>query len=170
MEKLKFIGLVNFLDKYNILNENQFSFRSGRSTTQAYLPVTDKIQRAIENELYSCGIFALFDTVDHNIFFAKLDQYGIRGLPNNCFRSYLTNRQQTNSDSDLLQMTYGVPKGSVLGPVLLLIYINEFINSSSIFDFPFLDDDSNLQFLLQQQKLESPLQYSVTVCSVCRCT
>ena len=170
MEKLKFIRLVNFLDKYNILNENQFSFRSGRSTTQAYLPVTDKIQRAIENELYSCGIFALFDTVDHNIFFAKLDQYGIRGLPNNCFRSYLTNRQQINSDSDLLQMTYGVPEGSVLGPVLLLIYINEFINSSSILDFPFLDDDSNLQFLLQQQKLESPLLYSVTVCSVCRCT
>ena len=72
MEKLKFIRLVNFLDKYNILNENQFSFRSGRSTTQASLPVTDKIQRAIENELYSCGIFALFDTVYHNIFFAKL--------------------------------------------------------------------------------------------------
>ena len=77
MEKLKFIRLVNFLDKYNILNENQFSFRSGRSTTQASLPVTDKIQRAIENELYSCGIFVLFDTVDHNIFFAKLDQYGL---------------------------------------------------------------------------------------------
>ena len=112
----------------------------------------------------------VFDTVDHNIFLAKLDQYGIRGLPNNCFRSYLTNRQQTNSDSDLLQITYGVPEGSVLGPVLLLIYINEFINSSPIFDFPFLDDDSNLQFLLQQQKLESPLLYSVTVCSVCRCT
>ena len=51
MEKLKFITLVNFLDKYNILNENQFSFRSGRSLTQASLPVTDKIQRAIENEL-----------------------------------------------------------------------------------------------------------------------
>ena len=112
----------------------------------------------------------VFDTVDHNIFLAKLDQYGIRGLPNNCFRSYLTNRQQTNSDSDLLQITYGVPEGSVLGPVLLLIYINEFINSSSIFDVPFLDDDSNLQFLLQQQKLESPLLCSVTVCSVCRCT
>ena len=111
----------------------------------------------------------VFDTVVHNIFLAKLDQYGIRGLPNNCFRSYLTNRQQINSDSDLLQITYGVPEGSVLGPVLLLIYINEFINSSSIFDFPFLDDDSNLQFLLQQQKLECPLQYSVTVCSVCRC-
>ena len=112
----------------------------------------------------------VFDTVDHNIFLAKLDQYGIRGSPKNCFRSYLTNKQQTNSDSNLLQITYGVPEGSVLGPLLPLIYINEFINSSSIFDFPFLDDDSNLQFLLQQQKLESPLLYSVTVCSVCRCT
>lgn len=59
MEKLKFIRLVNFLDKNNILNENQFSFRSGRSTTQASLPVADKIQRTIENELYFWGIFAL---------------------------------------------------------------------------------------------------------------
>ena len=57
MEKLMFNRLVFFLDKHNVLDDNQFGFRSGRSTTQASMLITDKIQRAIENKIYSCGIF-----------------------------------------------------------------------------------------------------------------
>ena len=57
MEKLMFNRLVYFLDKHNVLDDNQFGFRSGRSTTQAFMLITDKIQRAIENKIYSCGIF-----------------------------------------------------------------------------------------------------------------
>ena len=129
MEKLMFTRLVNFLDKHSILDDNQFGFRSERSTTQASMLITDKIQRAIDNKLYSCGIFLdlskAFDTVDHSILLAKLEHYRIRALPNEWLRSYLTNRQQfisvNNSDSDPLQTTCGVPQGSVLGPVLFLI-------------------------------------------------
>ena len=57
MEKLMFNRLVYFLDKHNVLHDNQFGFSSGRSTTQASMLITDKIQRAIENKIYSCGIF-----------------------------------------------------------------------------------------------------------------
>ena len=106
--------LIEFLDKHNILIENQFGFRSGRSTTHATMLITDKIQRAIETKLYSCGIFLdlrkACDTVDHSILLAKLEHYGILGIANEWFQSYLTNRQQFVSvnNSDLKHIAYNL--------------------------------------------------------------
>ena len=131
MEKLVYKRLITFIDKYNILYDKQFGLRKDHSTLHATLFITDKIQRAIEDGLFSCGIFLdfskAFDTVDHSILLKKLTHYGIRGIANDWLASYLNNRRQyvtigSNKSDDTL-ITHGVPQGSVLGPLLFLLYL-----------------------------------------------
>ena len=98
LEKLMYNRLASFLEKNEILFHGQFSFRSNHSTNHAILLITDKIQKAIERKLYSCGIFLdlskVFDTVNHDILLKKLENCGIRGIAKQCFCSYLSNRKQ----------------------------------------------------------------------------
>ena len=98
LEKLMYRRLLSFLDKHNVLFDKHFGFRSYHSTNHAILLICDKIQRAIENGSYSCGIFLdlskAFYTIDHQILFSKLHYYGIRGVAADWFRSYLYNRRQ----------------------------------------------------------------------------
>ena len=87
-----------------------------------------------------------FDTLDHTILLSKLKHYGINGISYNLLSTYLTNRKQyvqfKSSCSEMLDTQYGVPLGSILGPLLFVIYINDFQNASKVCQFIMYADDT----------------------------
>ena len=106
----------------------------------------------MDTQTFSCGVFIdlekAFDTVNHKILLKKLEFYGIRGKSNQWFASYLSNRQQCvkldGKKSSLLDISCGVPQGSILGPLLFLIYINDMKNSVKHSILHHFADDTNL--------------------------
>jgi len=148
LEKVMSNRLTNFLESNSLLCKEQFGFRKSHSTLHPLINFLNKIATEKNNNKFTIGIFCdlkkAFDTVNHGILLKKLHNIGVRGIELDWFRDYLSNRKQfvhiNGQNSSMLEIVLGVPQGSILGPLLFLIYINDLPSCNNFFNSLFADD------------------------------
>ena len=151
-EKVVYHQIFSFFSSHNLFYESQHGFKEGHSTETAALELIDRIYQILDSgEIPICIYLDLskaFDTLDHGILLEKLSYYGIRGTALDWFRSYLTQRSQYveygSECSDPLPISTGVPQGSILGPLLFIIYMNDIHFASPKFKTLLYADDTTL--------------------------
>lgn len=175
-EKVICTRLVNFLETNQILADCQNGFRKNKSTIRAVYQAISKILTSL-NESKATSIICLdlskaFDSVDHEILLEKLDSYGVRGIAQNLMKTYILNRQQCVVEkdqtgniwkSDIKTILKGVPQGSILGPVLYIVYTNnikDYIDKDII---QFADDTSIIISNISNIENETEIKYTIEI-------
>jgi hypothetical protein len=168
LEKIVAGRLLSYLNSNNLISPNQFGFRAKHSTVHPMFKLLNSAANAINNKKFFLVIFCdlrkAFDTCDINILLKKLTKLGIQGAELAWFKNYLCNRKQyvaiDDAVSDLLSIIIGVPQGSILGPLLFLLYINDLPSCSTLLSLLFADDtalaaeDDNIVDLVSKVNVE----------------
>ncbi len=171
-----FNKIMSFLNSQNILYQHQYGFRPKHQTTHPIIHLmnhcanTTNIHPKQFTASIMCDLSKAFDVINHDILLRKLDYCGIRGIAKKWIQNYLTNRSQyvefQGHKSDLQNIDCGVPQGSILGPLLYLIYVNDISKSTNAHILSFADDttiflsDPNLQNLFQMANIEMNKLYA----------
>ena len=142
--------IVNYFVSNNYLSDCQFAFRNRLSTADAVHKIVDFIYTAFYHGPSVVGAFLdlakAFDNINRGILYKKLDYYGVKGTELKWFKSYFSERKQivryNNEMSESLRTSYGVAQGSLLGPILFIIYVNGLVNCSDSLNFSMYADDS----------------------------
>ena len=151
-EKVLFKQLHKYFHEQKLYYDNQYGFRENHSTELAALELIDRITQLMDKGEIPLNIYLdlskAFDTLNHEILLYKLNYYGIKGTAYKLIKSYLSNRKQyvefSNTKSETNEITTGVPQGSILGPLLFVIYINDIANASTLFNTIIYADDTTL--------------------------
>lgn len=159
------IRLQKFFTKHNVITESQYGFQKEKSTELALTDIKNRIITNIENRLYTLGLFLdlskAFDYIQHNILLSKLQSYGVRGMTSNLIESYLRNCKQFVSvdkiRSQELEIKHGVPQGSILGPLLFLVYINDITDIPNSPHLVMYADDTNVFSTIQKHPYNNRL-------------
>jgi len=168
LEKIVHKRLLNFLSDRDTISSTQFGFRKHHSTIHPMTVLMNRAAQALNTKKHMAIIFCdlrkAFDTCNVDILLRKLSRIGVQGVELSWFRSYLSDRQQFvaigETISDLLTICIGVPQGSILGPLLFLIYINDLPNCTEMLSLLFADDtalvmeDDNIERLIYYVNLE----------------
>ena len=159
LEKILYRRFIDFLIKYDVLSKEQFGFQSKKSTIDAVMEVVEYLRNNMNKQEPACCAFIdltkAFDTVNHSYLLTKCYKYGLRGPDKNFLKSFLEDRKQYieigNKKSDKLLVNCGVPQGSVLGPLLFLIYINNLPSVCNDNKVTLFADDTNIYGSLKNE-------------------